>query len=372
MMESTAPDIFAADAANAQRVALWWRGLVMGFTAAVLLTGLALGFLTVMLESRLTAIADTARERAVIEETADLAARLTDTVSIERRRAVRQILEGQIGVLERIRGQNALSDDAAPAYQTAWDAPDGALYRYVQALRTMVGENTGLMPVLTATPDEIFAVIDQSLVLQNQRVRTRMLMTVAGIAAILGLAVAAGLLSLPLGLRPALAGLRRARRAVGAPQPAALPAAPAVPADMVARALDQCQSMVVITSSTGIIEYVNTRFLAHNGYATGDVVGQPVRILSAGVFPCGYRTAWETLMDGKVWSGNLCNRRRDGSCYWSYATVTPVRDGTGRVVRFIAVEQDMSQCSAVPCGHPHHAAGGARGETELRNGAALQ
>lgn len=357
MMEPQAPDAFTADAAPAaaRRMAAWWRGLVMLFAAAAVTAVVALALLIPAQESRLEAIADTARERAAVEESADLAARLTDGASAERRQAVRQNLIGQIAILERMGAQHAMAEDAPPEYRSAWHAPDGAFYRYVQSLRAIVSENAALMALVPAAPDEAFALIDQTLVLQNQRARTRMLLSVAAIGVALALAVAAGILSLLLGLRPALAALHTARhdgKAKAAPAPAAPSPPRGVCAEMVAHALDQCQPMILITSSTGTIEYANASFLAHNGYAAGEVIGQPVRILSAGVPPRGtHRTAWETLLDGKAWTGEFCNRRRNGSCYWAQTTITPVRDETGRVVRFIAVELDMAR-PAAPCPSP--------------------
>lgn len=349
MMEPLASETFTADTtpAAARRIAVWWAGLVTLFTLAAAAAAVALGLLVPALESRLEVIADTARERAAVEESADLAARMADMVSAEGRRAVQQNLIGQITILERMRAQHATTQDAPPDYRSAWHAPDGAFYRYVQSLRTLVSENAALMLPIAPIPDEAFALIDQTLVLQNQRTRTLMMLSVAAIGVALGLAVVAGILSLPLGLRPVLATLHTAHHDEKAKVPLAPPAqAPprGVCAEMVAHALDQCQPMILITSSTGTIEYANASFLAHNGYTSAEVVGQPVRILSAGVSPRGtHRRVWETLLDGTAWTGEFCNRRRDGSCYWAQTTITPVRDETGRVVRFIAVEQDMAQ-----------------------------
>lgn len=350
MMEPLAPNALTAAPTAARRMAVWWMGLVALFTLAAVTAAVALGLLVPALESRLEAIADTARERAAVEESADLAARLADGTSAERRQAARQSLIGQIAILERMRAQHATAEDAPAEYRSAWHAPDGAFYRYVQSLRAMTGENAALMPPIVPMPDEAFALIDQTLVLQNQRVRTLMMLSVAGVGVVLGLTVMAGLLSLPLGLRPALAAFHTARHD-GRPKAAPAPAPPSPPrgvcAEMVAHALNQCQPMILITSSTGTIEYANASFLAHNGYAADEVIGQPVRILSAGVPPRGtHRGAWETLLDGTAWTGEFCNRRRNGSCYWAQTTITPVRDETGRVVRFIAVELDMAQPAA--------------------------
>jgi len=378
MMVPTAPDVPAADAARAtiRQVALWWCWLVAIFACAALVVSAALGFLVPAMDARLAALATAATERAVVEESADLAARVIESSTREQRQTARRFLAAQITILERIRDHHnrpGAEGDGTPAhYRAAWLEPDGPLYRYVASLHTVMDESDGgTIPPLPPTPDEALAVIDHSLVLQSQRARTIMTLAVAGAGLVLALAVVFGLLSLTVGLRPALAGFQAALRSN--PIAGRTPCPPAAgPSEMVAQALDQGQPMVIITSTTGIIEYANASFLTNNGYTAGEVTGQPIRILSSGLTPQGtYRVVWETLLEGRVWTGEFCNRRSDGSCYWVQATISPVRDGTGRVVRFIAIEQAITPTAPYPAPVPRHAGGGGSDGPALRNGPPL-
>src|SRR5262249_25585385 len=59
--------------------------------------------------------------------------------------------------------------------------------------------------------------------------------------------------------------------------------------------------------------------------------------------PQFYKDLWDTVSDGRVWHGELVNRRKDGSFYTEEMRITPVRDARGRIVRFIAIKQDVTE-----------------------------
>ncbi len=319
------PDVFPV-----KRAVLWWRGLVVVFTLAAATVSVGLGCLIPAVDTGMDAVADASRERTLVGDSAGLAARLADGGNAEQRYAVRSLLLNQIALLERANEEQG---------RAAWQPPDGALDRYTQALRVFAANGTGLPP----SPAEAFAALDRRVVLQNERTRTAVTLAVAGSVLVLAGAAVFGVVSLSMGRHTALAALRDSPRD-GQPRPLPPPPAPMGPTEMVAQALDQSQIMVIITTTTGIIEYANASFLATTGYTAAEVIGQPTRILASGLTPRGtYRAVWDALLHGRVWTGSFCNRRRDGSCYWAQATITPVRDATGRVVRYIAIEQDATR-----------------------------
>jgi signal transduction histidine kinase/FixJ family two-component response regulator len=51
---------------------------------------------------------------------------------------------------------------------------------------------------------------------------------------------------------------------------------------------------------------------------------------------------WDTLTAGKVWRNEIYNRRKDGSCYWESATISPVKNEAGRITHYVAVKEDIS------------------------------
>jgi PAS domain S-box-containing protein len=56
-----------------------------------------------------------------------------------------------------------------------------------------------------------------------------------------------------------------------------------------------------------------------------------------------YQQLWETILQGKIWHGELMNRRKDGSLYTEQMDITPVRDTHGKVTHFIATKQDVTE-----------------------------
>ncbi len=109
-------------------------------------------------------------------------------------------------------------------------------------------------------------------------------------------------------------------------------------------ALDAAANAVIITDHNGTIQSVNPAFTALTGYSALEAVGQNPRILKSGKQDeAFYRDLWQTISSGQVWSGELTNRRKDGSLYTEEMTITPVRSADGAIARYIAIKQDVSE-----------------------------
>jgi hypothetical protein len=108
--------------------------------------------------------------------------------------------------------------------------------------------------------------------------------------------------------------------------------------------LDAAANAVVITDPDGTIQWVNPAFTALTGYTAQEIVGQNPRLLKSGKQDeTVYRNLWQTISSGQVWSGELINRRKDGSLYTEEMTITPVRSADGTIARYIAIKQDVSE-----------------------------
>lgn len=108
-------------------------------------------------------------------------------------------------------------------------------------------------------------------------------------------------------------------------------------------AVKQSPATVVITNQDGTIEYVNPKFEEVTGYTSEEAIGQNPRILNAGKQPKAYyRKMWEKLLAGNVWSGELCNKKKNGDIYWESASISPVTDSEGNIHKFVAVKEDIT------------------------------
>ena len=110
-----------------------------------------------------------------------------------------------------------------------------------------------------------------------------------------------------------------------------------------AAAAEQAAETIVITDVQGAILYVNPAFEKTTGYTREEALGQNPRLLKSGKHdPALYKELWSTLVRGGIWTGHFVNKRKDGSFYEEDATITPVRDATGKVVNYVAVKHDVS------------------------------
>lgn len=107
-------------------------------------------------------------------------------------------------------------------------------------------------------------------------------------------------------------------------------------------AIDQ-HNMVVITDIDGNIKFANDNFVKASGYQANELIGKSTRIFNSGTHnERFFKDLWDTVLDGKVWKGNICNRRKDGSNYWLATTIIPRLNVEGRVHEFIALRTDIN------------------------------
>ncbi len=109
-------------------------------------------------------------------------------------------------------------------------------------------------------------------------------------------------------------------------------------------ALESAAHTIVITDRDGNITWVNPAFTRLTGYTADDVLGQTPRLLKSGQHDQSfYESLWEIILSGKVWHGEIINRRKDGTLYTEEQSITPVRDERGEISHFIAIKQDITE-----------------------------
>lgn len=109
-------------------------------------------------------------------------------------------------------------------------------------------------------------------------------------------------------------------------------------------ALDNAANSVVITDIDGNIKWVNRAFTDFTGYSKAEALNQNPRVLKSGYNDNSlYENLWNTVLSGNVWSGDIINKRKDGSTYIEDMTITPVKNEAGEITNFIAIKQDISR-----------------------------
>ncbi|MFH0907446.1 MAG: PAS domain S-box protein [bacterium] len=109
-------------------------------------------------------------------------------------------------------------------------------------------------------------------------------------------------------------------------------------------AVQQAAESITITDTQGTIEYINPAFTQITGYTTDEAIGRNARILKSGKQDKEfYERLWTALTRGEVWTGHFTNRRKDGTLYDAYQTVSAIRDASGRIVNYVSVSRDVTR-----------------------------
>ena len=115
-----------------------------------------------------------------------------------------------------------------------------------------------------------------------------------------------------------------------------------------AMAVEQSTETIMITDLNGTIVYVNPAFEKITGYSRAEALGQTPRIFKSGKHDeAFYQKMWLTLIRGEAWSGHVINKKKDGTLYEEESTISPVLDGGGKVINYVAVKRDMTHEVAV-------------------------
>lgn len=113
---------------------------------------------------------------------------------------------------------------------------------------------------------------------------------------------------------------------------------------MLSQALEQAPTPVMIFSTEGTIEYINTTFTRMTGYLPDEIIGKTHLILNSDTTPdVLHEELWQTINAGNEWEGELLNRRKNGQTYWEWMKICPYRNAEGTVVSFLKVCQDITE-----------------------------
>lgn len=109
-------------------------------------------------------------------------------------------------------------------------------------------------------------------------------------------------------------------------------------------AVEQSPAAVIITNTTPQIEYVNSKFVDLFGFEAYEVLGQHPRIINSSENSKDvYRDLLKIISSGKEWRGELHQRRKDGSTFWSHMTISPIRSNEGEITHYVAVTEDLTE-----------------------------
>ncbi len=100
---------------------------------------------------------------------------------------------------------------------------------------------------------------------------------------------------------------------------------------------------IVICDAENRIVAINEALTRLTGYSAADLIGENPRVLAAGrTAPAVYAEMWRALNEERFWQGELWDRRKDGSVFANWASLSVSTDADGRVLNYVGSFNDIS------------------------------
>ncbi len=113
--------------------------------------------------------------------------------------------------------------------------------------------------------------------------------------------------------------------------------------EVAALAFERMAEAIIITSAEGRILTVNRAYSQITGYAAAEVIGQPESDFRSAMQPAEfYDDLYAEVMKSGHWSGMTWSRRRDGTLYREWRSVSAVRDSEGIPTHYVALFRELN------------------------------
>ncbi|MGG3563318.1 diguanylate cyclase [Neobacillus rhizosphaerae] len=108
-------------------------------------------------------------------------------------------------------------------------------------------------------------------------------------------------------------------------------------------ALDESNLVQIVDKSANIL-YANEKFCRLSEYSIEELKGKNMRILNSSYHSKEFfRDLWNTVTQGKVWSGEIRNKTKSGTYYWTSTTIVPFLDKYNKPFQYIVIRNDITK-----------------------------
>jgi len=98
------------------------------------------------------------------------------------------------------------------------------------------------------------------------------------------------------------------------------------------------------TDKYGRIKEVNEAFCSMMLYQAEELIGKKHSMLKhPDTPPSIYSDLWQTISSGKVWKGELINRKKDGNIVWVRLVIVPESDKNGYITGYTAIYENTTE-----------------------------
>ncbi len=105
---------------------------------------------------------------------------------------------------------------------------------------------------------------------------------------------------------------------------------------------------IQITDAQGRMIYVNPAFERTTGFTKEELIGRNPSIISSKKYGREFwERVWTTINAGKIWNGEIENRRKDGQPLYTQLLISPIIDVDGKVIGFLGSHRDVTEQRAL-------------------------
>ncbi len=99
-----------------------------------------------------------------------------------------------------------------------------------------------------------------------------------------------------------------------------------------------------ITNTEGKMIYVNKAFEQASGFSREELIGKNPNVFSSGKHSKRFwNKMWQTINSGKVWVGEVENKRKNGEPFYAQLLISPIIDETGTLTSFFGIHRDLGE-----------------------------
>ena len=110
-----------------------------------------------------------------------------------------------------------------------------------------------------------------------------------------------------------------------------------------ATVFDASSEAIVITDAQANIISANNAFTRITGYTECEVRGCNPRLLASGSHDqTFYAEMWASIATRGAWGGEVLNRRKDGTAFHAYLSISASRDGKGNLQHYVGILGDIT------------------------------
>lgn len=103
-------------------------------------------------------------------------------------------------------------------------------------------------------------------------------------------------------------------------------------------------TIIAITDDKGTITYANKAFCKISQFEEKELLGKTHRVINSGTHEKGYfKEMWNTITAGEIWVGEVCNRAKDGTLYWTHAVIIPFVNENKKPFQYLALRIEITK-----------------------------